>query len=964
VWRHNETGQFLNATNTGAPARTVTGPGGLRIADGGPTSWEAAILPQQQLGGVTTRGGPCDRNDVDRADCILSHREFYFEFSDFQHAYEAGVYVGADARGKPIRTEVIQPDPFNAAVATDPALADTWRQAVNPPIKLMAQPFPDVVTAHNACPGDAGNPDPAVPRPCPEAINVAHGSMFVSNYRNEPVGLRVFNPNTLGPDGRRGAQTAGLAGDLAFAMQTRIDRAIPALNTRLGNTPYPAVGTGDGINRDRRPGDPFTSIMRTYEGDQVKVKIQSGATEEQHQVSIHGVKWLSNGSGFGKAGNSGWRNFQSSGISEQFSLQVPMNANLGQSGTTADYLYSIDVSRDGWWMGVWGVMRTYGNRQVDLFELPENPVRGATLVVNQNQFRNIAGNRVCPIGAPLRTYNVSAVLANDVLPNALGVTIATNAGRDSDGDGIGDNEGGLLRANGGTLVYNRRGTVIPAGPPGCAVDVDPLPCPPGLELPGLPGGAGPLNDPTAMLYVRNEDLVNPLNPRLGLKPGVPVEPVVLRANAGDCVVVNLSNRLPAVAPDLAGWSDLMWVVNRELFVNPANRDQAQMRFFNNNLIRPSSNVGMTPQLVEYDITRSDGVNVGINPVQTAAPGQTRAYVYYAGDLQEDIAIQLGGLRLATVNATPVEFGGSNLVPADKVKHGQKGLVGSLVIEPAGALVAENTVVPDRQGTGAATRRTRANVTVTAPAGAAGSGGTFREAVVVAQKTLNFRWKDGTATRNFNQGELGIEGAEDSGHQALNYGSEPVWFRFKLPPDVPFGNAGAPNTLGSVPNAHEYYSNGLAAGEPNSLPGGDPVTPVFTAAPGQATRLHVVTPASTDRDGTFTLYGHVWQRDPFVCTGARRGVTGTAALAVQDAQDATVPLPGRCSPRAAVPANALGLNPQAKYMGGEEGFGHAMGHWPVLVSAGGSGAVPGDYLFRDHASFGNSMGVWGLLRVGP
>ena len=153
VWRHNESGAFLNANAAGAPARTVTGPGGLTIADGGPTSWQAAIVPQPPIAGVTTRPGPCARGQIDRVDCQAAHREFYFEFSDFQHAYEAGVYVGANAAGKPIRSTVIQPDPFNAAVGIeDPALRNTWLQAVNPPVKVMKQPFPDVVHALDVCP--------------------------------------------------------------------------------------------------------------------------------------------------------------------------------------------------------------------------------------------------------------------------------------------------------------------------------------------------------------------------------------------------------------------------------------------------------------------------------------------------------------------------------------------------------------------------------------------------------------------------------------------------------------------------------------------------------------------------------------------------------------------------------------------------------------------------------------------
>ena len=60
-----------------------------------------------------------------------------------------------------------------------------------------------------------------------------------------------------------------------------------------------------------------------------------------------------------------------------------------------------------------------------------------------------------------------------------------------------------------------------------------------------------------------------------------------------------------------------------------------------------------------------------------------------------------------------------------------------------------------------------------------------------QKKVNevlLRWADGTAIPNIHQGELGREGAEDSGHAGFNYGTEPSWFRFKLPPNTPFGAA--------------------------------------------------------------------------------------------------------------------------------------------------------------------------------
>ena len=417
------------------------------------------------------------------------------------------------------------------------------------------------------------------------------------------------------------------------------------------------------------------------------------------------------------------------------------------------------------------------------------------------------------------------------------------------------------------------------------------------------------------------------------------------------------DKVPDPMPDLAGWQDMMWVANRDLF-NPVR--PPQMHFFNNNLIRPSSYVGLHAQLVEYDSSRDDGMPVGGNPAgqAVAAPGERKLVRWYAGDIKNvPVAGGNPNQRRFEIVTTPVEFGATNLLSADRIKQPQKGLFGSLVIEPAGAVVAEDTQVPDGQGTGVATRLTRAQVSVTSPAGDAGSGGNYREALAIAHKLNNLRWADGTAIANVNQGELGREGAEDSGHAGFNYGMEPSWFRFKLPPDVPFGNALTPNSFGAIPNQHAMYANGLVENEPNTIPTiagvstlGDMVTPIFrttadSANPVTDTRMYVLNGASPDRDSTFILHGHLWQREPFVCPG-----------------QSDLGLIGRCDPDTLVPSLALGNNLQAKYMGGEEGMGHVFAHWPILFDAGGTDGVVGDYLYRDYAPNGNRNGMFGILRV--
>ena len=929
-WVQNETGEEMYTRD-----------------DGGPTSWQAAILPGQ-VGGYSENVGGAQQD---------AFREFYFEYSDFQSAYQKGVYVGAGPDGRPHThvgpDGVGHPEHDANGINVDfPVTANTFRDAINPSFRQEAGPvLPDIVQHPPICPG-------GVPRPCPEAISADDVGMLVVNYRNEPVGLRVFDPEEEGPDGKKGSQTEGEAGDLAFALQSRDDRAIEALNTVKGNTPYPL------LNRDLDDGDPFTPMLRTYSGDLVKVKIQAGGHEHEHNATIHGVKWLQGGSGHGEAPNSGWKNGQSAGISEQFTMSTPVVADFQQRDETADYLWSVDPSQDGYWSGLWGLLRNYSELRNDLPALPNNPK--PVVMANRDQF-----NGVCPKGAPERRYDISAVLANDVLRNSLGVTIPEN--KDPT-----DNVGGELDPQGGTLVYNPRATEIRE----LRVALD------NGETLVIAGNKGPLHDPTAIMYVRTSDI----NPDTGkLRRNRPVEPVVLRAAAGDCIYVTLRNELPNEAPDLAGYNTLLQVVRRD-----RRGRNGELTWFENNLIRPSSHVGLHPQMVEYDVTTSDGVNVGQNAEQTVEPGDDITYQWYAGhfDLtgpREPLSAEVGkeledAEKLATsgvsdpgatvtnsdsgtlrefddpdgdpnltdmraVTATAVEYGGSNLTPADKIKQGQKGLVGALIIEPEGATWPndsrlanlDRTIDHQVDTTGQdvpATRATRAQATITLA-----NGDTFVDAAVVHQKGINMLFEDATPVPNIASEGLTIpEDSHDAGQMAINYGSEPAWFRFGLPAQSPFGKQG----LGGVANAHQLFSNqccdngGTATTATADV--GEPATPVFVARAGQEVRMRVLEPTGVGRGTTFNLHGHIWQRDPYICPGeARNGLQGACELD-------------------SVASRAIGTNPMGMWLGGQESV-QPLAHFEVrLPSAGGAGAIPGDYLFVDQASFGRTSGLWGILRV--
>jgi hypothetical protein len=957
TWQHNATGTVLGGQTPG----DLDGP----RDDGGPTSWQAVIIP----GDLPANNGNTE-----------AFREFYFEYSDFQHAYEAGVYVGAGPDGRPF-TMTTSGHNANGSNKAFPVTAHSFRNAINPSYREQAvdnnmngapEALPDIVRFPAVCPG-------GMDRPCPEAISADDVGMLVVNYRNEPIGLRVFDPDATGPDGKPGTQTAGFGGDLAFALATppllaadaatpiagqppaASFRAISQMNVqpvagavavpaipiyptgRLVETTFADSEGGDvpyNLQAALIGGDPYTPLLRTYPGDLVKIKIQTGATEHEHSGTVHGVKWTQAGSAHGLAPNSGWRNSQNGGISEQFTMRMPLNSdpNAKRPGALfderrgADYLYSVDASQDGYWSGMWGILRSYTEGApagAPLVQLPDG-FDGAPRIDNRNDFAGVCektGGRPRDPIANLRSYQVIAIAANEVLDNQLGATLVPTDSSATMHVGVQPDP------NGGTLVYNPRG---------------------GTGASNMAHFQGPLHDPTALLFVRPSDLEP--DPAAGdqggacndtanapgtaspackvrLKADAPLEPLILRANAGECVEVTLFNRLQDQVPDLAGYNTLLQMVIRDRLAPGQMGEPPSVTTFNNNLIRPSSYVGLHAQLVEYDITQHDGTVVGgniaggavVGPVEVvdgtpklaSAPFRAVTYRWYAGDL----AASKSGSRVSLV-ATPVEFGGSNLSPADKIKQGQKAMVGALVIEP------ENSTWPDalasltdhernrQQSDPIVTRKTRADVTVTG-----GPTGPFDDLVVVIQKGLNHRYKGGTAVENIaGEGGLIPEDSHDSGQAGVNYGTEPAWYRFGLPANTQFsrGTGG----LGDVPNPEDFYANALA--------GEDPATPVYDVPPNVEARMRVLEPTGVGRGTTFTAHGHVWQRDPYLA--------------------------------GAVPSQTIGHNPIGMWLGGQESVTPAQ-HFEVrLENTGGANGITGDYLFRDQASFGNTDGIWGLMRV--
>ncbi|MGR9073452.1 MAG: copper oxidase, partial [Gammaproteobacteria bacterium] len=697
---------------------------------------------------------------------------------------------------------------------------DEMRSPVNPPAKVEVG-LPNLLEVAPQCPG-------GVDRPCPEAISADDPATMTVNYRNEPIALRVHNP-------RAGQQTSGEGGDLSFAFESRTDRAIGNLNAASGG-PYPPL-TEDLLN-----GDPFTPMLKAYEGDKVQVRILMGAQEEGHNFGMNGAKWLLEPSWE----NSGYKNSQILGISEHFEFELNALTAVKGSFKYFDSLYAGHAI-DDLWNGLWGIMRVYNGGYFKkkpaeaprLFKLPQNPDGKSPppIKIGRGKTSTFSMNGVCPSNAPVRNFTIHAVLAQNVLP-------------------------------GGTIIYN--------------------------EDEGI-------HDPGAILFVRDEDLDGNT-----LREGVPVEPLILRANAGDCIHVKLVNDLPG---DLAGsqhhgFSTLPMIVEE----------------FNNNHILPSGHVSLQPQLLEFDRLADVGLNIGQNVnnwgVATVPPGGTRTYKWYAGRAIKTV----DGDGKTVMTAKPAEYGVVNLMSSDWIKHASKGAVGALVIEPPCSVWDEDGDSDDMRasadiyhddGCEYSDSPESNYATIEGGDGVFGANDNklFRELVVVMQDDLNLLDSSGAPIPNLAE----AEDPEDSGQKGINYRTEPLWTRTGFPADHPL----------EMTRDYSEFENILSSSE-----FGDPATPVFTADAGEAVRFRVVKPGGHARNSTFALHGHGWQQLPWI-----NGST------------------------------LLGTNSLSEWKGSESGIGPGS-HLNFLLSngAGGYGGSAGDYLFRDQASFNFDGGLWGIFRV--
>ncbi len=633
---------------------------------------------------------------------------------------------------------------------------------------------------------------PVDPPKMPEAISKDHHNPYLVNYRHEPMPLRI------------GCKHYGSSGvDEVDPSRCSVDSIKRQRPGRKGDMAY--------VFSSWEHGDPATEIFAGYEGERVQLRVIQGAQEVQHVLNIHGHHWPR------EVGNpdSPLVAAQEIGISEHFEMQLKLG-NVTRRDPFTDDLYNFG-SMDDLWNGAWGFIRSFES------------------FLECDALADDADRHKCE--AALAKMECGSGKLKDCLKPLPGIP----------------------RDRSGRLVLENLDEFMFGGDVTCPVDlkggrkvtfyIDAVDV--GQWLGREVSYDEQLYDPDSLAFillkrqvVRGPDSVFP-SPKLTdlaaikarlkqayLQKGH-IEPLVLRANAGDCIKVVLYNHLvpqkDAAMADAPGDALMPKIVSLNVEKNPAEGKGGD--------VTPSSFVSLHPQLLAHNTALSDGAMVGYQiGMQLAgppvSPGKTPfvEYFWYAG------TVVVEGKKLV---ATPLELGPVNLVSyGDVINHPPHGLIGALIIEPEGATYhdpATGEVLPNGAGIRAEIRYP--------------GGRRFKEFVVFYRDGLNLYY--GKQRQGIPVPDCRIcDDSYDLGEKGINYSSAPFWLRLgQAPQQRPGAGPGDPWFLPDLNGAYfprQFFTEALN----QALP-----TPKFTANKGDEVRFRVLQPSGRARQRSFLVYGH-------------------------------------------------------------------------------------------------------------
>jgi manganese oxidase len=940
--------------------------------DGGPTSSRANIISPLCLSGELGGGSRKNSNPLDpnfsneKVNCPQlrtkdTRREFAVAFADFAVLYNTALEpINPEERDISAlrfgRRQVPLNKPMPLAISSE----DPGTQLIN----YRNEPVPLRITERSADPLMGGfNYQQKVCDGDPLCTGNMANVFSTRAHANRDRQLATQNYGAIMSPTDAGLLASTPVADKVTSSLVDIERWRKEFNCAL----YPSTELTSGCRLKqlepwRVMGDPATPILPAYEGDPLYIRLIQGSQEAQHVFASTGYKWLRQPD----VPNSGYVNAQSLGISEHFEFDIKVSP---LSVERLDSMY-LGSSIDQLWDGMWGLVRSYGTKQDEENTTPVPSLAKPGLA----RLNALPGNPLPLPAAPVIADRELQVCA----PGNKNTAYLERSFFDISVVRACDLTGTCGQAGQKGIAYNRR-----------------------LQL----------DDPNAIVYVRNNHKpgdneprnhsVNERNDQIlarlqnEIKTGQRrLEPMVLRAPAGSCMEVMVRNHLPPILPDGP-------VVNgRETTAHFSDNFMSMiLDGFNYNQFRMSSSVGLSAPMVANYSPLADGANFGVNSLQAQAaadslsaaprgprPGRPATargatpsgggvpqpslvkpqgnlvmpcreggsddqctsgpMLWYAGEYELDAS----GKQLSR----PIELGALPLSSyGDVVKHPAHGVIGALVVGPAGSRVCASNDPRERL----ADRATNTSATI-----CTGDGKRYRDFVVVLQDAVDAKIR-GDRVANLK----GAEEPDDYGIKAANYRSEPLWGRRGQDPSIEFEERNEFDFAGVL--SSKAISNNLAqktvapdsadallrtkgfkqasalvrcqAGVALLWPlsqemrhACDPETPLFVAQAGSQVRLRVVHPGGHTRQQAFTLHGHDWN-----------------------------PMPWADASQSLAPTHAQAMSAAWTAQGSFNGVGPMMAA-NLLVQAGGRYQVPMDYLWRSQASFVYDGGIWGLLRVLP
>lgn len=597
------------------------------------------------------------------------------------------------------------------------------------------------------------------------------------NLAAEPLGDRT-PPGTVITDPATGEQLDVNAATTQqrfeyngfFECRNSYDRSGPSgdpLNGTLDRAAAATVTTVDPyVYSSVKYGEPHTPLLRAYVGDDVVIRT-IGLVERAEALRFDGHRFRMER--FNADGQL--MDTAVTGISERFDYVLDGGAG-GPAGKAGDYLY-YNTRTFALESGAWGIFRVHDTRQT-----------------GENQLQPLPDNTP-PNGAG---FPIQEALDLDEVPNPQ-ATPGPN----------------------------------PAPPSSGNVSDSADPCPRG-QIPRIYSitafdhtiPSSPFPDTEGVVYALTADVA-------AIQSGQQeVEPLVLRVNQGDCVVIRLRNRIQSATP-----------------TDP-------------NVPSPGSLYGGTRAGFDLGMLlrnpqNSGGAAVGLNPDTTVLAGQDGAYTFFAD---------------APLGTTIFQ----NLGSPASLRHGGYGM---LIVEPAGSRWFDSET-----GTELGSTETSTEAVIDLP----GSAPSFREFAVMLQSTDQHYAKsvipymDVVAGIGINAhrnaggqpehrlapiagappGTRDTDGAFNKSFNHVNYHTAPLTERIGLT-----AGPGHDGSLG-------WFDPGFVVANPygtafSSAVHGDPATPVFEARRGDPVVMRVAVGAS-DQLHSFTVSGHMFPLEPDMWNG--------------------------------------------------------------------------------------------------